>query len=81
MLRFKSAGAFPFGQMAKRKPVGVSFRFPVSFRAIVWGVGLLGSGTGNCIAFGCVSLVACLGFWYVCKGVGVEGKYKTGKHG
>ncbi len=62
MLRFKTGGAFSFGQMAKRKPMGVGFRFRVSFRAIVWGGGLLVSGTGKAIAVGCVSFVSCLLF-------------------
>ena len=62
MLRFKTGGVFSFGQLAKRKPVGFRFRFRVSFRGIVWGGGLLVSGTGKAIAVGCVSLVACLMF-------------------
>ena len=67
--------------MAKRKPMGVGFRFWVSFRAYVGLYDLLVSGTGNCIALDCASLVSCLLFGYVCKGVWLEGKYKTGKRG
>jgi len=59
--RFKSAGTFPNGQMAKRKPVGFAFRFPVSFRAIAWGWLFVGFGFGQsycaylrffCVLFG-----------------------------
>ena len=64
--------------MAKPMAAGVGFRFSVSFRACVGLCGLLVSGTGKAIALDCVSLVSCLGFGYVCKGVGLEGKYKTG---
>jgi len=61
--------------MAKLMAVGVAFPFWVSFWAVLRYGALLVSGTGNCIAVDCVSLVSCLGVGYVCKGVGLEGKY------
>ena len=64
--------------MANPMAVGVAFPFSVSFRACVGLCALLVSGTGNCIAVDCASLVSCLGVGYVCKGVGWEGKYKNG---
>ena len=45
--------------MAKPMAAGVGFRFSVSFRAMLCYGALLVSGTGNCIALDCVSLVAC----------------------
>ena len=55
--------------MAKLMAVGVGFRFSVSFRAMLCYCALLVSGTGNCIAVDCASLVSCLRVGYVCKGV------------
>ena len=55
--------------MAKPMAAGVGFRFSVSFLAVVCYCVLLVSGTGNCIAVDCASLVSCLGVGYVCKGV------------
>ena len=56
--------------MAKPMAAGVGFRFSVSFRAMLCYCALLVSGTGKAIALYCVSLVSCLVFGYVCKGVG-----------
>jgi len=64
--------------MAKREPVGVGFRFSDSFRAGVGLSSLTGCGYGQYIGgcwlfWVCFRVVVC-----VCKGVGVEGKYKNG---
>jgi hypothetical protein len=67
--------------MANPMAAGVAFPFWVSFLAMLCYGALLVSGTGKGIAVGCSSLVSCLRFVYVCKGVGGEGKYKTGKRG
>ena len=55
--------------MAKPMAAGVGFRFSDSFLAMLCYGALLVSGTGNCIALDCASLVSCLRVGYVCRGV------------
>ena len=48
---------------------GLVFGFEFRFGLLCGAACLSGSGTGKAIAVDCVSLVACLLFVYVCKGV------------
>ena len=64
--------------MAKREPVGVGFRFSVSFQAIAWGCGLVVMGVGQYIGVCWLFWVCCRVVVCVCKGVGWEGKSNIG---